>query len=150
MNKENRRIYSHHRSSQGQGKLEPLRVNIPVKKQIISTEEQPQQRKALQPAVTNTDRASIRVQHRPDPTKSKKRVASELVDERSVPSIIHDVRRNLKYQKHECIGLVKEEKKKKKSYATRLYITNFFFFKREALQKFLELQMNMERNMQPK
>lgn len=150
MNKENRRIYSHHRSSQGQGKLEPLRVNLPVKKQIISTEEQPQQRKALQPAVTNTDRASIRVQHRPDPTKSKKRVASELVDERSVPSIIHDVRRNLKYQKHECIGLVKEEKKKKKSYATRLYITNFFFFKREALQKFLELQMNMERNMQPK
>ncbi|CAO3658664.1 unnamed protein product [Rhizopus microsporus] len=105
MNKENRRIYSHHRSSQGQGKLEPLRVNIPVKKQIISTEEQPQQRKALQPAVTNTDRASIRVQHRPDPTKSKKRVASELVNEQSVPSIIHDVRRNLKYQKHECIGL---------------------------------------------
>ncbi|CEG80721.1 hypothetical protein RMATCC62417_15017 [Rhizopus microsporus] len=105
MNKENRRIYSHHRSSQGQGKLEPLKVKLPVQKQIISTEEQPQQRKALQPAVTNTDRASIRVQHRPDPTKSKKRVASELVDERSVPSIIHDVKRNLKYQKHEYLRL---------------------------------------------
>ena len=121
MNNENRRAYAlnPHILSKPQEQvkqLEPLKVNLPTRdsnRKLSSTS-----RKVLRPT-TNIDRnlqsdQTGNLQQKSTtvnpPRRKKKESSSNLVNDRLVPQIIKDKNRKVKYNKHECVGLVNEKK----------------------------------------